>query len=78
MVNQEYVSPNDIKQGIVSNCYFLSALSVLAEFPDRVYNLFKTDQLNDQGVWCVQLFKNGRHQEITMDDYVPCLPDRNG
>ena len=41
------VTPNDIRQGILSNCYFLSALSVLAEFPDRVYKIFRTDEMND-------------------------------
>jgi calpain-15 len=66
------VTPNDIRQGIISNCYFLSALSVLAEFPERVYRLFKTDEANAQGVWCVQLYKNGKHQEIVLDDYIPC------
>lgn len=69
----ESVDPSDIVQGIVSNCYFMSALSVLAEFPERIFKLFRTDEINEQGVWCVQMYKNGKAQEIVLDDYIPCL-----
>lgn len=30
------IKPDDIKQGHCGNCYFLSCLSSLAEFPDRI------------------------------------------
>ena len=49
----EDISPNDIKQGSISNCYFLSAVSVLAEFPDRIKTVIKTHEVNDEGVWSV-------------------------
>lgn len=39
--------PGDIQPGMLSNQYFLSALSVLAEKPDRVKRLFNLDQIND-------------------------------
>jgi calpain-15 len=27
----------------------------------------------NKGVWAIELFYNGRHQEVIMDDYIPCL-----
>ena len=60
------------------DCSLLSALSALAEFPDRVRSLFKTDQYNSQRLWCVSLFKNGKPKLVFMDDYIPCLGNVHG
>lgn len=40
------VRPNDIKQGQIGDCYFLSSLSVLAEQEDRIRFLFYREKLN--------------------------------
>lgn len=34
------IEPNDIKQGHLGDCYFLTSLSSLAEWPDRIRRLF--------------------------------------
>ena len=40
------IDPNDIKQGMLGDCYFVAALATLAEWPDRVRKLFVSDTTN--------------------------------
>lgn len=66
------ITPSDIVQQELGDCYFLSVLSVLAEKPERIERLFSLDQMNDQGIFSVKMYKNGLHQEIVIDNYIPC------
>ena len=36
------ITPTDIKQGDCGDCYYLSSISSLAEFPQRVKDIFLT------------------------------------
>ena len=47
----EEPGPNDIKQGKCGDCYFLSSLSSLAEYPERIKNIFITKEVNDAGIY---------------------------
>ena len=40
------IDPNDIKQGMLGDCYFVAALATLAEWPDRVRKIFVTTKAN--------------------------------
>jgi len=40
------IGPNDIKQGKCGDCYFLSSISSLAEYSDRVERIFITKKVN--------------------------------
>ena len=53
------ISPDDIMQGTLGDCYFLSILSVLTERPERIVKLFGTQEKNDAGIWAVNCYKNG-------------------
>lgn len=66
------IEPNDIKQGALGDCYFLSCLSVLTENPIRVRNLFVSEDVHEEGIYAVKMYKNGKKQEIVIDDYIPC------
>lgn len=69
------VKPSDIKQGELGDCWFVSALSVLAERPRLIEHLILTPYLNDVGAYQIRFCKNGAWRTITVDDYLPVNPN---
>lgn len=65
------ISPNDIMQGALGNCYFLCSLSSLAEYPDLITRLFDFDEVNPYGIHSVWLNLNGIWTQIVLDEYFP-------
>jgi len=49
----------------------ICVLSSIAEYPHRVEKMFKTKELNDEGIVAMELFIKGRPEVITMDDRLP-------
>lgn len=47
------IKPDDILQGCLGDCYFLSALSALAEFPEMIAKIFVTQKINKAGCYVV-------------------------
>ena len=70
---QGNIEPNDIKQGALGDCYFLSSLSVISERPDRISNLFVTKEVNKHGLFAVNMTKNGEKVQVLVDSNIPCL-----
>ena len=66
------IDPNDIKQGALNNCYFLSVLAALSEYPDRIQLLFLSDTINSSNVFGIKLCIDGLWEEIVIDDNFPC------
>jgi len=69
------ISPNDIRQGSLGDCYFLSSLSVLAEKPERIEKLFCHHIENKFGVYCVTMYCGGIMTDVIVDDYFLCFED---
>ncbi|CAD8121740.1 unnamed protein product [Paramecium sonneborni] len=66
------VSPRDIKQGYLGDCYFLSSLaSIASKHPDEIFDMFQTPTINPYGVYGVWFCIQGVWKLITLDDYVP-------
>jgi len=71
-------SANDLCQGRVGDCWFLSALAVVAERPDLILRLFgygSFTELNDYGICQVNLFLDGYWKTVLVDNFLPCLVD---
>eukprot|EP01022_Parablepharisma_sp_SALTPOND_P012581 TRINITY_DN161_c0_g2_i7.p1 TRINITY_DN161_c0_g2~~TRINITY_DN161_c0_g2_i7.p1 ORF type:complete len:542 (-),score=43.56 TRINITY_DN161_c0_g2_i7:1013-2638(-) len=68
------ISPSRIVQGRLGDCYFLSAVSALAEFPDRVKSIFVTREVNPSGCYALQVYISGYLRTMVVDDYIPCYP----
>ena len=68
------IDPDDICQGYLGDCWLLSSIACLAEFPDAVYDLFITKEVTEDGMYTLKLFdpEAGEWAEVTIDDYVPC------
>ena len=69
------ISPSDIRQGRLGDCYFLCTLSVLSENPHRIMQMFLSDDVNAQGVFGVSITKNGLRMKVVLDDFIPCTGD---
>lgn len=65
------INARDIEQGALGDCYFLSALSALAEDPQRIRDLFLTEQTNYAGCYAIRLFVNGEPRTVAIDDMFP-------
>ena len=66
------VEPNDIKQGGLGDCYFLSVLSCTAEKGYRIRRIFISNKVVKEGIYAVKMTKNGASVVVIIDDHIPC------
>eukprot|EP00913_Durusdinium_trenchii_P025276 g23728.t1 len=69
----KHVSPRDIKQGYLGDCWLVSSFSTLAEYPDRVRSLFKQQKLSEDGRYDIRLYcpLEEEWKVVTIDDRLP-------
>ncbi|CDW75384.1 calpain family cysteine protease containing protein [Stylonychia lemnae] len=76
-IRNELIEPGDVIQGTIGNCYFLSALSSLAQYPQRVLSLFVNLDYAKVGMFIIRLCVNGEFQNVVVDDFIPFDPHSN-
>ena len=68
------MDPEDICQGALGDCWLLSALAALSEYPNKILEVFLTDSYNPRGIYYAQLFnhRTSKFERICVDDHIPC------
>ena len=74
------ITPHDIRQGDIGNCWFIAGASALSEVPGRMEKIFLNtlDETSPAGIYGVNLFVLGQPHTIIVDDYLPVLADGKG
>jgi hypothetical protein len=67
--------PEDVRQGRLGDCWFLSAVSVLAEQRD-IREVLITERYNREGIYTVRFNIEGAWKPVVVDDYLPCKAKR--
>ena len=67
------ISPNAVRQGAIGNCWFLSALAVVAEKPYLIQRVLPHRELNTKGCYQVNLCLNGQWTPIIVDSNLPVI-----
>lgn len=75
-VIEDGIQPEDIYQGILGDCYYLSSISALAEHPSRVKRLLLTSKPTKNEAYAVALNICGNWQVIYIDDYYPVIGNK--
>ena len=70
------IHPNDIKQGSLGDCYFLSCLASMAENPQRIQDRFVTKEVNSAGIYLMSFYINGIKTPVVVDDWIPTKYDK--
>ena len=66
------IHSNDILQGSLGDCYFLAAISAIAEHSKRLERLFLTNKYNPEGIYVLALCIDGTWIDVVLDDTFPC------
>ena len=65
------MTPNDIAQGSIGNCWIMVALSALAEYPERIENIFHNREISQAGFYAVNIYALGVPYTTYIDDQLP-------
>ena len=67
----EGTSADDIIQGSIGDCYFLSAIGSLCKFPKLINRLFYSKEKTKEHEYGIYIFINGLWELVLVDDYFP-------
>lgn len=74
-ISPDGISPGDISQGYLGDCYFLAALASIAQqHPEVIWDAIKD---NGDGTYTVTFYQNGKPVTVTVDNEFPVEEDGN-
>eukprot|EP00941_MAST-03F_sp_MAST-3F-sp1_P003520 g3520.t1 len=64
---------NDLSvvQGALADCWFLSALSIMAQNRELLENVFVSTKHSSRGIYTLKFFKHGKWRYVHIDDRIP-------
>lgn len=65
------IEMNDLNQGAIGDCYFVSTIASLADYPSQIYNKFKNYSVSKNGCYEIALFIEGEWNIVIVDDLIP-------
>ena len=65
------IAVEDIVQGKICDCYFLSVLGSLCKFPELVENLFYFKEKTKEHIYGIYFYINGHKKLVLIDDFLP-------
>ena len=68
---------DDIEQGELGDCYYLSVLSALSQNPERIKQLLPKPKISDKGIYECDVYIHGNLTPIVIDDYFPVIENEN-
>ena len=72
------IEPTDVVQGSLNNSYFLSAVSALAEYQNRVSRLILQQERSQNGAYGFAFNQTGNWKMVTVDDSLPLVKNEKG
>ena len=70
-VFEDGISPDDIIQGSIGDCYFLSAVGSLCKFSHYIDRLFLTKERTKEHLYGVFIYLNASWKLVIIDDFLP-------
>jgi len=70
-VFEDGISPDDIIQGSIGDCYFLSAVGSLTKFSHYIDRLFLTKERTKEHLYGVFIYINASWKLVIIDDFLP-------
>ena len=65
------ISYDDINQGQLNDCYFLSSCAVVAPRTTAMHSIFQTPAFNAAGLFALKAYVRGKPYTVVIDDYLP-------
>ena len=69
------ITPEDVRQGQIGNCWFMTGAAALAERAHRLERVFlnNKNELSPNGIYAVNFYTLGVPHTVVVDDYLPLI-----